>query len=118
MGPHLQKAAPVLPAPDVPATLAWYRDKLGFAIRGEWDGQYGIVERDGVELHFWKSADRALAEASGAYLRTVDADALHASMQGAADGGRISAPSDRPWGVREFEVWDPNGNLLRIGQLL
>ena len=27
-------------------------------------------------------------------------------------------PEDRPWGMREFYVMDPNGNLLRFGQLI
>ncbi|MFI5011844.1 MAG: bleomycin resistance protein [Hyphomicrobiales bacterium] len=111
----LQKACPILPAPDVPATLAWYRDKLGFAIDGNW-GDYGIVRRDGVELHFWKCADRALAEQSSAYLRAADADALRATMLKASEGGRISEIEDRTWKMREFYVWDPNGNLLRFGQ--
>jgi catechol 2,3-dioxygenase-like lactoylglutathione lyase family enzyme len=111
----LQKACPILPAPDVPATLAWYRDKLGFAVGGDW-GDYGIVHRDSVELHFWKCADRALAEQSSAYLRVADIDKLHAEMHKASEGGRISQVEDRAWKMREFYIWDPNGNLLRFGQ--
>jgi len=29
---------------------------------------------------------------------------------------RVSEPEDRPWGMREFALNDPNGNLVRIGQ--
>jgi catechol 2,3-dioxygenase-like lactoylglutathione lyase family enzyme len=111
----LQKACPILPAPDVPGTLAWYRDKLGFTIGGDW-GDYGIVHRDGVELHFWKCADRAIAEQSSAYLRVADIDELRATMHTASEGGRISEVKDQPWKMREFYIWDPNGNLLRFGQ--
>jgi hypothetical protein len=25
---------------------------------------------------------------------------------------------DKPWGLREFAVVDPDGNLLRIGQVI
>jgi hypothetical protein len=32
-----------------------------------------------------------------------------------AGGSKCSAPEDRSWGVREFQVIDSNGNLLRIG---
>jgi hypothetical protein len=95
--------------------LAWYRDKLGFAIDLD-HGDYGIVHRDGVELQFWKCDDRKIAEATSAYIRVSDIDAAHNALKHAADGGRISAPSDRTWGMVEFEVWDPNGNLLRFGQ--
>jgi catechol 2,3-dioxygenase-like lactoylglutathione lyase family enzyme len=111
----LQKACPILPAADVAATLAWYRDKLGFTIGGD-HGDYGIVHRDGVELHFWKCADRDLAEQSAAYLRVADAAAVRSTMLEAAAGGRISKVEDKPWHMREFHVVDPNGNLLRFGQ--
>jgi catechol 2,3-dioxygenase-like lactoylglutathione lyase family enzyme len=111
----LQKACPILPAADIQATLAWYADKLGFTVGGDW-GDYGIVHRDSVELHFWKCEDRALAEQSSAYLRVADIDAVHAHMLKAAEGGRISQVQDRAWKMREFYVWDPNGNLLRFGQ--
>ena len=48
-------------------------------------------------------------------LLVLDIDAVHAEMTGAAEGGRISEVQDREWGMREFYVWDPNGNLLRFG---
>ena len=28
---------------------------------------------------------------------------------------RISEVTDREWGMREFYVWDPDGNLLKFG---
>jgi hypothetical protein len=28
----------------------------------------------------------------------------------------MTAPHAKPWRTTEFEVWDPSGNLLRIGQ--
>ncbi len=76
---------------------------------------YGIVERDGIELHFWLCQDRSIAENTSAYLRVDDVDGLHASFEGAREGGRISEVADRAWGMREFYVWDPDGNLLRCG---
>jgi len=48
-------------------------------------------------------------------LRADDLDALYGELRAAALG-RISAPEARPWGVTEFQVWDPSGNLLRLGQ--
>jgi len=29
---------------------------------------------------------------------------------------RVTAPDDKPWGMREFALSDPNGNLVRVGQ--
>jgi hypothetical protein len=31
---------------------------------------------------------------------------------------RMDAIQDKAWGMREFAIVDPDGNLLRIGQLL
>ena len=105
-------AHPILPCLNWEETTAFY-DKLGFALGTFYPDQYLILHRDGVQLHFWKSNDRKLAEASGCYLRCVDADTLHAEFS--ARGIKCSAPEDRLWGVREFHVIDSNGNLLRIG---
>ena len=73
-----------------------------------------------MELHFWACEDRAICEATSCYLRVGDADALHREWTAVAPdaGGRINAVEDKPWGLREFAVWDPHGNLLRVGQIL
>jgi catechol 2,3-dioxygenase-like lactoylglutathione lyase family enzyme len=111
---HLTKACPILPAADVAATAAWYRDKLGFELHLD-HGDYAILVRDGIELHFWQCEDRNIAENSSVYLRVEDIDGMHAALSRASEGGRIAPVTDREWGMREFYVWDPNGNLLRFG---
>ncbi len=119
MTPTISAAHPILPAQDMDATEAFYRH-LGFLSQGRWGG-YMILRRDGVEVHFWECSDRSLAENSSCYIRTPDADALHASfgpLPVGKGGGKILPPEDRAWGMREFYVMDPNGNLLRFGQLI
>ena len=108
-------AHPILPSQDLDATEMFYR-QIGFLSQGRF-GSYMILRRESVELHFWLCADRKIAESSSCYLRTPDADELHRSF-GAVSGGKVTVPEDRPWGMREFYVMDPNGNLLRFGQLL
>jgi hypothetical protein len=55
------------------------------------------------------------------YLRLDDADRLYEEWDAVgvesdpATGSRLMAPSDTDWGMREFALVDPNGNLLRIG---
>lgn len=111
---RITQLCPTFPAADPSVSAAWYRDRLGFAVKFEADGYAGLG-RDGVEIHLWRCADKAIAEATSAYVRTDDIDALHAELSGAAEGGRISPVADRDWGMREFYVWDPDGNLLRFG---
>jgi catechol 2,3-dioxygenase-like lactoylglutathione lyase family enzyme len=113
---RLTRACPLFPAADVETSAAWYRDKLGFNVGNLYpDHGYAILLRDDIEIHLWKCNDPKVAEMTSAYIRPDDIDAVHASMQGAAEGGRISAPLDREWGMREFYVWDPDGNLLKFG---
>ena len=111
----IAKACPLFASADISASVAWYRDRLGFAVAMD-RPDYGIVHRDMIEIHFWPCRERHIAENTSAYFRVDDIDAVHASMTGAAEGGRISPPCDRDWGMREFYVWDPDGNLLRFGQ--
>jgi uncharacterized glyoxalase superfamily protein PhnB len=111
----ISRICPLLPAADTAATALWYADKLGFSVKLDMR-DYAILERDGAEVHLWKSDDRSLAENTAIYLRSEDVDALHATFAGAAEGGRIAPPQDCDWGMREFYIWDPNGNLLKFGQ--
>jgi len=111
---RITRACPQLAAADIGAAAGWYRDKLGFEVRAVWP-DYAIVARDEVELHFATCQDRAIAENTSAYLRVDDVDGMHAALENAHDGGRISEVADRAWGMREFYVWDPDGNLLRFG---
>jgi uncharacterized glyoxalase superfamily protein PhnB len=113
---RLIKACPLFAAIDVGRAAQWYRDKLGFAIGHLYpDHGYAIVQRDGIEIHFWKCDDRHIAENTSAYFRVDDIEAVHGDLQRAAEGGRISPVADREWGMREFYVWDPDGNLLKFG---
>jgi len=113
---RLNKVCPELPAADVGAAASWYRDKLGFNIERLYpEAGFAIVSRDDIEIHFWTCKERRIAEHTSAYFNVDDVDALHATLSEANDGGRLSEVADRPWGMREFYVWDPDGNLLKFG---
>ncbi len=101
-------------------TLAFY-DRLGFRVRarfGEYGGEYASVVRGDLELHFFEHPEiDPLTTYGGCYLRVMDVDALYAELQG-ENLERMSKLEDKPWGLREFAVVDPSGNLLRMGQPL
>lgn len=113
-------AIPILPSRALPATLAFYA-RLGFAGRVVGDA-YAIVTRGSVELHFFAHAalDPATSHA-GCYVRVQAVDPVYAAFAAAAlpRAGipRMDPLEDKPWGMREFAVVDPDGNLLRIGQV-
>ena len=112
---RIDQACPLFAAADPGVAAAWYRDRLGFSVTLTMD-DYAIVRRDGAEVHFWRCGDHHIAENTSAYFRTGDVDGLHEALMPASDGGRVIPPEDKAWGMREFYVIDPDGNLLRFGQ--
>jgi len=114
----LQAACPKLPMVNDDATRAFYQDILGFAVIGDY-GDYLMLERDGVELHFFLFPTLEPAKSDFmAYIR-VDADleALHAEI--AAKGAtpdQLRKLETKPWGMKEFSVVDPSGMCLTFGE--
>jgi catechol 2,3-dioxygenase-like lactoylglutathione lyase family enzyme len=110
---------PKLPMRDPATTRAYYVDQLGFTVEGEYD-DYLIVERDGVELHFFLYPEIDPRQNYGqVYIRVNAIDTLYGAWN--EQGVRIhpnAAISDKPWGQREFAVLDPDHNLLTFGQAL
>ncbi len=120
---RLQRVAPVLPVRSVGAALAHYR-KLGFTAdaygeQADGDPVYGFLSRDGIELHLARTPNLdPKTNTSASYLYVADADALYTEWSAAEVGGRLTAPEDTPYRLREFAHVDPDGNLLRVGSEL
>jgi hypothetical protein len=118
-----ERVAPVLPVRNVARALDRYR-RLGFegdaycepGVSEKDDPIYGFLSWGRVELHLTRFAQLdPKTTTSVAYLYVDDADALYASWSAAGVEGRLRAPVDTPYGLREFGYADPDGNLLRVG---
>jgi len=112
---------PILPARDVSRTRAFY-ESLGFKA-GYHHERYEILRRDNLVVHLEARDDLVSAtNTTSCYWRVPDADVLHeefASLGLPSEGSpSLTAPSDEPWGMREFTLKDPAGNLIRIGHEL
>ena len=128
--------APFFIVADVPATLAFYRDMLGFEVkfRGPTpdDEFFGIVRRDGATLMFkalgvvsdgrevvvepLPNFKRKPAFSWDAYLEVADPDALAAEF--ASRGVRFSVPlRTGDDGLRGFVIEDIDGYGLYFGRL-
>lgn len=122
MIPHDDIAIPTLPSRSLDDTLAFYR-RLGFEGRIHGHGGYAVLERGTVELHFFAHPELQPAESSaGCYIRVSDVEGIYQAFA-LARLPRKGIPrqdvlGDKPWGMREFAIVDPDGNLLRIGQTL
>ena len=115
--------APILPARDLAATAAFY-ERLGFEESGLWPGEYLIVCRGEVGLHFFSSPGLdPWSSDAGCYVYVEDADVVFAEFSALSlphEGiPRLHGPpADTDYGLREFAVVDLDGNLLRIGSRL
>ncbi|WP_305091418.1 VOC family protein [Prescottella sp. R16] len=126
-----------LPHLDRDATLAFYRDLLGFEVRKEvgYNDMYWITvghpDQPGVSLVLTPPAAdpgvtdeerRTITEmmAKGTYailtLATPDLDATFDKLV-AGDAEIVQEPTDQPYGIRDCAVRDPAGNLLRINEV-
>jgi predicted enzyme related to lactoylglutathione lyase len=111
--PMLEKALPEMPLDDVAAGVAYYRDVLGFKINYQ-QHDLGVMDRDSVTLVLIARTTRHEGIGS-AYIYIADADALYAELKSRGADIR-SEPVSRPWGLRDFRVWDPEGNQITFGQ--
>jgi hypothetical protein len=107
----LLKATPVLPALNIPETVQFYEQKLGFKARHQEDG-YGILVRDDIEIHFWKCADKNIPENSSCRLTVEGVDEIFGQAKQASIVHPNAEIETKPWGMREFAILDLNGNLV------
>jgi catechol 2,3-dioxygenase-like lactoylglutathione lyase family enzyme len=127
----------VLPHEDPDASLAFYRDILGFEVRDDvgrgtmrWmtvgpadqPGTSILLAPPAVDPGITDDERRTIAEmmAKGTYgwimLASTDLDATFAKVQ-ASDAEVVQEPTDQPYGVRDCAFRDPAGNLVRIRQV-
>jgi uncharacterized glyoxalase superfamily protein PhnB len=123
-----------LPHENPDASLAFYRDLLGFEVRNdvEYGGMHwitvGPANQPGTSIVLHPPAAdpgitdderRVIAEmmAKGTYasinLATADLDDTFEQLQaGGAD--IVQEPTEQPWGIRDCAVRDPAGSMIRI----
>ena len=113
---RIQAVFPKFLVRDVPASLRYYQDVLGFRVGGSFGEPpvFGIVERDARGIHLKKGQPRPRRtpdEAWDAYFEVRGVDAIHAEF--VANGADIvRGPEHLPYGMKEFDVADPDGYVL------
>ena len=129
--------ASFLPHDDPEASLAFYRDTLGFEVRNDvgyggmrWitvgpPGQPGtsiVLYPPGADPGITDDERRTITEmmAKGTFatilFATHDLEGVFARLQ-ASDAEIVQEPTDQPYGVRDCAVRDPASNMVRIQAL-
>jgi uncharacterized glyoxalase superfamily protein PhnB len=109
---RLTMAVPIVPARDIATTTGWYHDTFGFEVVHV-ESDYGIVERDGVGIHFCGPSGIDPAESNTMLrLRVEGIDELYPECQTKGIIHPKGPLREQPWGAREFAVVDVDGNLI------
>ncbi len=125
------------PDDDPDASLAFYRDTLGFEVRDD-VGYHGMrwitvgpADQPGTSILLHPpAADPGITDderctivemmAKGSYavilLATADLDGTFERVQ-ASGAELVQEPTEQPYGVRDCAFRDPAGNLIRIQEL-
>jgi catechol 2,3-dioxygenase-like lactoylglutathione lyase family enzyme len=130
-------SASLLPHDDPDASVAFYRDTLGFEVRGDvgtgtmrWITVGPVDQPDtsivltppAVDPGITDDERRMIREmmAKGTYgwilLGTKDLDGTFERVQ-ARDVEVVQEPTEQPYGVRDCAFRDPAGNMIRIQEL-
>ncbi|MEM1399034.1 MAG: VOC family protein [Pseudomonadota bacterium] len=118
--PTIKSAATIVAVSNVDASIAFYRDILGFeTILATPDGSLGVVAKGPARLQLLKTdnedALKATANNVAVYIEVDGVDDLYAHLQEGLETlpeGRLRPPFNQPYGMREFHVKDPDGCLL------
>ena len=111
-----EHAVPVLRITSGSGSLEFY-GRLGFEV--EWEHRFGedfplfaSIKREAWHLFLSEHGGDAVPYGL-VYLYTRDIDALFEKWLEAGVGAE--PPHDQPWGMREVQLVDPDGNRLRVG---
>ena len=108
------QGAPLLLVPDVPATADFYRRILGFSSdHGAATAEYTVVWRDNAAVHLARGEAAPTGVRIFFWVKDVNTLCEEALERGAV----IAVPlQTRPYGIRDFSMYDPNGVMIILGQ--
>ena len=121
----IRSSASVFLVRDVVAAAEYYRDALGFRFTRYWGDppDFCMVWRGEFCIMLARAADASLirpvstvhAPVWDAYFWVDDADGMFAELRDR--GARVDyEPTEKPYGVREFAVFDLDGYQIGFGQ--
>lgn len=108
---------PKLPMRQPSVTRQFY-ESMGFHLWGNVYPEYLMMERDGLQIHFFLHNTLNPIENDGqVYVRTNQIETLYnAFLENRVPIHPQGMLETKPWGQREFSVLDPDHNLLTFGQ--
>jgi catechol 2,3-dioxygenase-like lactoylglutathione lyase family enzyme len=115
----VKRVSPMLAVSDMNETLDFYTSVLGLSVIRK-SPDYAIVGRDGSTIHFIKAEDDSVMAAVRGhieiYIEVVDIASLWSHVKTFKGKYPIRDLFDRPYGMTEFHISDPDDCLVFVGQ--
>ena len=111
--PRFEEISPLFPVTDVAAAVAFYRERLGFDFGWIWGDPPTLANvcRGTVSITLALEPSKAGAGEANMGLRGIDA--YHAELR--ARGIEVGELDNRVYGMRDFDLVDPDRNRLVFG---
>lgn len=106
-------ACPVLRVADTDSALKFYTEVLGFTEQFRFD-DYASVRLGDAELHVSKPAPGKPAGGGTVYVYCDEVDRYFGSIR-ARGASPACEPTNQFYGMRDFQLFDPDGNQLSFG---
>lgn len=105
---------PILYSANVPASLRYYTEVLGFEEHWGWGDppDFGGVSKGEVSVFFCEGGQGQPGTWLSIFVENVDEYYEYIKTKGAKI---VSVPEDKEWNVREMLVQDPDGHYIRFG---
>lgn len=118
--PEFLRARSVLAVQDVERSRRFYLDVLGFREDPISSPGWAFLSKDAFHVMLGECRDEVSAAETGnhswyIHLLVDDVDAYHREVS-AKGADILFAPTNRPYGLREFTLCTPDGHRLMIGQ--
>lgn len=100
---------------DVDASLKYFTEVLGFVKKFQF-GDYAGIEYGDIQIHLSgpKATNKRQVGQGSIYVFCDDCDAYYQEVT--SRGARVqAAPKDYEYGMRDFVVEDPDGNMVAFG---
>jgi predicted enzyme related to lactoylglutathione lyase len=108
-----------MPVKNLSAAIEFYTGVLGFRVEHLHGDEYAVMRRESVRVGLMRAGPENSQPGQGrfyAFLSGVDAyfQNVEANMK---SGGRVIEPlADRPYGLKDFAIRDPDGNRLAFSE--
>jgi catechol 2,3-dioxygenase-like lactoylglutathione lyase family enzyme len=113
-GIRFEGISPVFPVSDIASAVSFYCEALGFKLGWTWGEPptHASVDRDQIDIML--TLNPVKAGSGDAYVGLKGVESYFAELK--ARRVPLGELSDRPYGMRDFAVRDPDGNRLVFGE--